>query len=138
MYQMSEEERAERSKVKALHAAIRGCGPVGDRYRNLAWGFVRGFPYRRIERNHHVQMLDNANYEQMAKLDNHYRQLDGQWFYEHNMPSETWLFDTLKKFLPELKKEQIVTWMRDMSGAIPPPPPRPKRTREEAMAHAGV
>lgn len=39
----------EQAHVKAIHKAIRSKS-VGSRIHNLAWGFVRGFPYRRIER----------------------------------------------------------------------------------------
>jgi len=40
----------EQSAVKATHKAVRALIGQHGRYGNLAWGFVRGFPYKRIER----------------------------------------------------------------------------------------
>jgi len=106
MYQMTEEQKAERSKQKKIHQAIRSL-PEG-RYRNLAWGFVRGFKYRRIERTTHTQTLS-----------------DGRVI-EHNRPSARVLEDIFEELLP-VTYAVLTAWIDDPSGAIPAPPPRPKK-----------
>jgi hypothetical protein len=114
MYTMSEEERADREKTKTLHRSIRdgmdeSWGTPHHRYQLLAWGFVRGFKYRRIERSHRRQILP-----------------DGSVF-EHNLPSDYLLLRALSKYVPEVTVGQVKAWLADPSGAIPAPPPRPKR-----------
>ena len=97
---MSADEKAE---VKAIHQAIRTRG-VGDRYHNLSWGFVRGFPYRRIERT-----VREGN-EPDARLVTHmlavaipgFAKLGKQWW------------DTAPH--PEVE-----SWLKNPAGAIPAP-----------------
>jgi hypothetical protein len=138
MYQMTDEQRVERARVKALHNAIREDRSHGDRYRNLAWGYIRGFKYRRIERSHHMQALDGAYWSTVGTVS--IRKVGDVWHFEHNMPYPDYLFKLLQKHLPDLKKEQIVSWLQDPSGAISAPPPRPKAPypREAAMVAATV
>lgn len=100
-------------EIKALHSRIRkgmndrstldfktksGWRPyISHREMLLMWAFVRGFKYRRIERTTR----------------------------ENNKPYfhiELW-----NMFLPDVTKEQIQAWLEDPTGAIPAPPPRPKK-----------
>jgi hypothetical protein len=62
MHQMTETERAEREAQKRLHLRCRimladACAAGGDdhRYALLAWAFMRGLNYRRIERRRRFQ-----------------------------------------------------------------------------------
>lgn len=116
MYQMNDSERADRATIKALHLAVRGQilnpapGGPSRRHALIAWGFVRGFPYRRIERTCR----------------------------EHNEPNATDLARALAPFLPafaadlpssrwgQIKPESLSAlrlgeWLADPSGAIPAP-----------------
>lgn len=125
MYQMNEKERAEREEIKALHLEIRKdikntTDSWEHRYLLLAWGYLRGFKFRRIERNHRVQRLPSGV------------------LFEHNMPSETVLRSTLLRYIPALASS-IHAWLADPTGAIPAPPPRPKKVFVrvvEESAHA--
>ena len=136
-YQMNDEERAERSRVKALHTKLRA--PLKDwkngdrRYDLLAWAYVRGFKFRRCERTHRWQKLE-----------------DGMLF-EHNMPyaallwqklalagavpcdadpSKPWLvWHTVDK---APVGQAIQAWIADPTGAIAAPPPRAKRVYSQA------
>ena len=81
---------AEKASVKAIFKAIRS--QTGDRYGNLAWGFVRGFPYRRIERSHRMELLppsagvvSGAETLKYAK-EPPYVHTEAGVFYEHNLP----------------------------------------------------
>lgn len=124
--QMSAEEKA---RVKALHKAIRADRDSGERYRNLAWGFIRGFKYRRIERSHRVQPIPSDGYcpEDVCG----YVRRGELRFYEHHFPDALFLTKLLAKHLPEfaadidgwsLKKGSRVTaWLLDPEGAIPVP-----------------
>jgi len=130
IYQMNETERAERARVKALHQASRAAmheaakeGGQRHRYALLAWAYLRGLPFRRIERSHHVQVF-----------------ADGRRF-EHNLPCHVELARALAPFCPEIAaglerysikrgsvaEKRIAAWLNDPSGAIPAPPPRQKK-----------
>lgn len=133
MYQMTEEERAERVRVKTLHKEIRSL--IGDRYGNLAWGFIRGFKYRRIERSHHLQSIPAGCY---GTITPYYILTSSEGtFFEHNMPSEFLLTRLLQRFVPETTKEQTLSWLSDRSGAIPIPLPKPKKPYVAALPEAG-
>lgn len=129
MYEMNESERAERARVKALHKAIRGLG-CGNRYVNLAWGFIRGFKFRRIERTHWSQVSDaEAALDRNGKLRHGFiQEPDGTYFYVHTMPYDGFLHDILSPHVT-VTKEEIRAWLQDRSGAIPLPPPRVKLGR---------
>ncbi len=94
----------ERDRVRALHKAVRSDTSSGERYRILAWGFLRGFPYRRMEPTHHRQLVGDhdlwGGFETAA-----YRDDDGKWWYEHNFPSAYVLAHHLAKHLPEIAAE---------------------------------
>lgn len=125
MYQMTESERAERATIKALHLAVRAQArnpPDGVSRRDalLAWAFVRGLPYRRIERTTRRQTMP-----------------DGK-IVEHNRPGPTDLARALAPFLPafaidlpptrwgwiksdSLSAIRLGAWLDDPDGAIPAP-----------------
>lgn len=130
MYTMTDSERAVRATVKALHASIRAevrraheDRDGTHRYALLAWGFVRGLPYRRIERTTRRQKMADAS------------------IVEHNQPAVYWLAKALAPFLPEVAADmatyqlkrgtdseaRLAAWLADPSGAIPAPVPRPKK-----------
>lgn len=124
---LSDEKRAE---LKALMKAIRKDSGFGERTRNLAWGFVRGFKYRRIERSHKKQYLAA---DACVHLDAYgYGQDTEGKFFEQNMPNPVYLAKLLSKYFPEfeadfkdkwsLKPEsRILAWLKDPTGAIPAP-----------------
>ncbi len=113
--QLSDEDRA---KVRALHKALRAR--ASSREGNLAWGFVRGFPYRRIERSTRTQV-----------------QPDGT-VVSHNPPPLLYVAQFLAQHIPGLEDWfenkyrlkptcPLVIWAANLEGAIPAPPSRPKR-----------
>jgi hypothetical protein len=98
---MSADEKAE---VKRLHKALRKH--VRSREGNLAWGFVRGFRYKRIERTHR----------------------------EHNEPSASRVTSILAQCIPGFASDfdpkrpwsvkpapEVEAWLADPGGAIPAP-----------------
>ena len=104
---------AEKADVKAIHRAMRTV--TGTRYGNLAWGFVRGFPYRRIERKTQTQELGDGS------------------VYVHNRPSAIDLTNAIARFIPTFaafdpKKTwatkanaDVEAWLKSEEGAIPAP-----------------
>lgn len=70
----------------------------------LLWAYARGFKFRRIERTHRMDCG-----------------------VEQNLPSAWQLQRIWKHYLPEVTEADINAWLQDPSGAIPAPPPRPKR-----------
>lgn len=102
--------------VKRIHNSIKNLPP--DRYRNLAWAYVRGFKYRRVERKRRTQLLPNGA------------------TFEHNLPSDYLLcrvFETVGLVTrSEIRdttspaRAAVIKWLSDESGAIPAPPPREK------------
>lgn len=138
MYVMNDEERAERARVKDLHARVRSFSRA-DRYANLAWGFVRGFKYRRIERSHKLQRVDTFGpSDEPVRLwgvwdGNLIRNREG-CFHEHNFPSASRLHGLLKIYMKvDVTPDEIARWLSDPDGAIPLPPPSPKRPRPEQV-----
>ncbi len=123
MYVMTEEEKKIREESKLLHSSIRNAAKAAPSWEHrdylLLWGYVRGFKFRRMERTHRVQ-----------------KQEDGTLF-EHNMPSSSWLHTVWKKFIP-VEREDINRWLLDPTGAIPAPPPRPKKPFLQAPDRVGV
>lgn len=120
--QMSDEDKA---RVKALHVAIRSDHSFGDRYRILAWGYVRGFAYRRMERQHHIQSVSGVGLPHDPSSGWHKTPTGS--FYEHNMPSVTTLAKLLSKHTPGVGTEPIKAWLANPDGAIAAPPPRAKK-----------
>lgn len=118
--QMSADEKAQ---VKSIHKALRA--EASSRAGNLAWGFVRGFKYRRIERSTRTQVMADGSVIQhnpppllrVAKLlAQHIPSLEG-WF-----KSQYTLADSCPLF----------AWAADPEGAIPAPAPRPKKPYKAA------
>lgn len=134
MYEMTAEERAEREKTKALHQKVRAdlkkdIGTWNDRTMFLVWGFIRGFKYRRIERSHRLQELSwSSEAKAFVGAAIAYKKIDGKWFYEHNLPDVYLLTKALAKYKPEVTIAEVTAWLADPSGAIPAPPPRPKKS----------
>ena len=100
----------EKAAVKAAHVAIREHTPC--REGNLAWGFVRGFPYRRIERTTRTQVLP-----------------DGSVF-NHNPPDARWITSFIARHVPGFAVDKnggtvphpdVVAWLKNPAGAIPVP-----------------
>ncbi len=139
MYKMNEQERAEREQTKKLHKSIRELPP--SRYRDFAWGYIRGFKYRRIERSHHISIIDLGRKAEPGKTSRSYTQMGAYLFteeglfYEHNLPSSYQLHKLLSSFITISEKE-LTDWIMDPSGAIPPPPPRVKQPKPEILAAA--
>jgi hypothetical protein len=114
--EMSADEKAQ---VKAIHKAIRA--EASSRSGNIAWGYVRGFPYRRIERSTQTQVLGDGTVIQ------------------HNLPSAIGIARILATHIPgleaawfagkyQLKSDcPLLAWLKDPSGAIPAPAPREKK-----------
>lgn len=109
MYENYKElSKEQQQAIKSIHKAIRAL-PLG-RYRNLVWAYVRGFPYRRVERSHRVQVMPDG-YE-----------------FEHNRPSVYTLMQTIGRLQIPIKQQDIEAWLTNPDGAIPAPPPRPKKS----------
>lgn len=96
--EMSAEEKAQ---VKAIHKAVRAF--TGSRYGNLAWAFVRGFPYRRVERTTRTQVTP-----------------DGKTVH-HNKPHARALVSILQAGIPGFSAEGVEVWLANPDGAIPIP-----------------
>lgn len=94
---------AEKASVKAIHQALRA--ETTSRYGNLAWAYVRGFPYKRVERTVHENNEPSAISVTTALA----KHIPG--FAEYN-PKRPW--DT--KASPEIE-----AWLANEKGAIPAP-----------------
>ena len=105
----------EKAQVKATHKALRTTlKKSGGRVDNLAWGFVRGFKYRRIERSTRTQTMP-----------------DGGVVY-HNQPNPNLLTHLLGQAIPgfavigekwwQTKADpRVLAWLADPEGAIAAP-----------------
>ena len=120
---------AEKASVKAIHKALRA--ETAGRYGNLAWGFVRGFPYRRIERTTRVQTMADGSVVNHNPLDARYlTHLLGKLVPGFAVIDEKQSWNTKPS-------RAIEAWLDDSAGAIPVPV-RVKLTPEEARArHEG-
>lgn len=108
--EMSADEKAQ---VKKIHKAIRA--EAGSRAGNLAWGFVRGFPYRRIERTTYSQSMADGT------------------VVSHNPPPLLIIARILAEHIPGIEAEYfaskyqlkadcpLVAWAANPDGAIPAP-----------------
>jgi hypothetical protein len=109
----------EKAQVKKIHKCVRG--EAHSRSGNLAWGFIRGFPYRRIERKTRTQVMGDGT------------------VVHHNAPSIIGIARILAAHIPgweaanmsgkyQVKPEcALNAWLKDESGAIPAPAPREKK-----------
>ncbi len=114
--ELSAEEKA---RVKQIHKTIRK--DASSREGNLAWAFVRGFPYRRVERKTRTQTMPDGSIVQ------------------HNPPPLVAVARLLVAAMPELEAQflkgkyqlapecPLVAWAKDPSGAIPAPEPKPRK-----------
>jgi hypothetical protein len=103
----------EKDRVKAAHRAARAG--TSSRYGNLAWGFVRGFPYRRIERATRRQEMPDGS------------------FTEHNRPDAAQLTRAIAESVPSFAvvdksrpwdtkaHPEVVAWLAREDGAVPVP-----------------
>ena len=111
--QLSAEEK---SKVKAIHKAVRE--EVLSRAGGLAWAYLRGFPYRRVERTTRTQVMGDGT------------------VVDHNKPDIRAVARILVAAMPELgpswlksggmllhEQCPLIAWVKDPSGAIPAPAP---------------
>jgi hypothetical protein len=105
----------EKSKVKAIHKAVRE--EVLSRAGNLAWAYLRGFPYRRIERTTRTQELTDGT------------------VVDHNPPPLFEVARILMASIPGLAWTAgyklapdcpLIAWAKDSQGAIPAPALRVK------------
>jgi hypothetical protein len=105
--EMSADEKAQ---VKAIHKGIRK--ETGSRAGNLAWGFVREFPYRRIERKTRTQEMGDGT------------------VMVHNQPNLVTVAKVLAKHIPGLEGYfkspytlaescPLIAWAANPDGAIP-------------------
>jgi hypothetical protein len=127
MYENYREMSAdEKAQVKAIHKAIRKetCHRSG----NLAWAFVRGFPYRRVERTTRTQVMPDGtvvahnapNLVDVARiLVSHIPGLEATWFRSKY---------SLAQDCP------LIAWAANPDGAIPAPAPRAKKPFTRAVA----
>lgn len=114
--ELSAEEQA---SVRTFIVKFRAYCKERGRYGNLAWGFVRGFPYRRIERSHRIQKETG---------------------FEHNFPDCVHLAHVFREFFDAEKtavmegctRAPLHAWLSNPEGAIPAPPPRERAPRKAA------
>ena len=109
----------EKAQVKKIHKGIRS--ETASRSGNLAWGFVRGFPYKRIERTTRTQVMPDGttvvhnapNLVAVARIIvAHISSLEGEWFASRY---------SLKPTCP------LIAWAASPDGAIAAPAPRPRK-----------
>ena len=114
-YDLSAEEKAQ---VKAIHVALRAI--THSREGNLAWAFVRGLPYKRVERKTRTQTLGTGE------------------VIHHNPPSAAYITHILGTHIPGFAavgasiwytkpSPAVEAWLKDPAGAIPLPAPRERK-----------
>ena len=142
-YQMTDEEKAERARIKEVHRKLReplrggkvagkGGSPyvllINRRYDLLAWAFARGFKFRRCETSHHTQIVNGEPYE-------------------HNLPCVWMIWERLvragadpgllrasgfamwewSRVAKADASKAIEAWLADPTGAIAAPALKPKK-----------
>lgn len=109
----------EKAQVKTLHKAIRAEAP--SRAGNLAWAFIRGFAYRRVERTTRTQVLPDGTVFQH----NPAKALHIAWVLEKHIPelTTTW-FESKYRLRSDCP---LHAWLANPAGAIPAPAPRPRK-----------
>ena len=125
----SEMDDAGKAFVKAAHLSLRAgveghpqSGTVsGSRCGNLAWAFVRGMPYRRVERTTRTQTMPDGSVVM------------------HNVPDARYVtflvavavpgFADVDLRRPHLAKAHpdVVAWLKNQDGAVPAPATRPRQ-----------
>lgn len=113
-------------QVWALHRVIRrelggAVGdPTGQRYRTalLAWAFVRGLPYRRVEPQRHIQVVHMTEGAAVAVRGTEVA-LHGVTLHEHHRPSDARLYDLLVKYIPDITLDTITHWLSEPHRAAP-------------------
>jgi hypothetical protein len=116
--EMSADEKAQ---VKTIHKGLRK-ETSSSRMRNLAWGFVRGFPYRRIERKTRTQAMGDGTIVVHNKPDA--QQLT--WLLAKHIPGFVEGFSEKSRW--NTKASPVVdAWLASEAGAIPAPAPRPRK-----------
>jgi hypothetical protein len=126
MYENYREMSAdEKAQVKSIHKSLRQ--DTSSRLGNLAWGFVRGFPYRRIERKTRTQLMGDGTTVVHNKPDA--QQLT--WVVAKHIPGFVEGFSEKARWNTKASPA-IEAWLANTEGAIPAPAPRPKKpfTRE--------
>ena len=102
----------EKASVKAIHKAIRA--QAGSREGNLAWGFVRGFKYKRIERTVRRQPMEDGTQREMLPSAGYITHILGTAIPGFAEVDAKYAWKT--KAAPEVE-----AWLADPSGAIPAP-----------------
>lgn len=119
----------EKAQVKTIHRALRAR--TASRYGNLAWAFVRGFKYRRVERTTRTQLLADGT------------------VLRHNPAYAAFLTLAIAEVVPGFAvippktklgyqpqpdaHPAVEAWLADELGAIEAPAPRVKKTFEPAL-----
>lgn len=120
------EFEALRALHKAVHAELKRYwadsrqGPLmddraaGQHHRTalLAWAFVRGLPYRRIEPLRHLQVLSMSPGAVVSVRDEEV-QMHGIQLYEHHAPDAKALHAFLAKHVPTLTAERVERWLAE-------------------------
>jgi len=117
--------------IKATHQRVREAmhhaakdGGQGHRYHLLAWAFVRGFPYRRVEPRHVQQLVPEIS--KTAP-------------FEHNLPDGLRLHDLLRSLGIGAGDGELKAWLKlgapTLADYVPPRGTR-KKMRIAAAAEA--
>lgn len=139
---------AEFEAVRALHSAVRsevqacwaksrqGTAVTGSpdvrramgqqhRIALLAWAFVRGIPYRRVEACRHLQVILDLPPESSLNLSKMARA--GAYWFEHGKPNVVVLHAFLSRYLPDLAIDRLDMWLSE-----PVVWPSDRKVREKA------
>lgn len=109
------------AKRKLVHRKLREhrSGQHDIRTALLAWAFIRGFSYRRVERHRHIQVVPSHNYgyghhePRSINLASN-GDVETAWYIEHNRPNATAIHDLLVKvghFESAVGKVEIDQWL---------------------------
>lgn len=113
MFENYKQMTDEQAQVKAYHKAVRAETP--SRARNLAWAFMRGLPYRRVERTTRTQVLPDGS------------------VYSHNPAPAVAITEILAAVIPGFAEvnpkrpwatkatPEIEAWLANPDGATPVP-----------------
>lgn len=121
---------AELEALKALHQAVHahlreahalqslhGGHPRADivagqhhRLALLAWAFVRGLPYRRVEPFRHLQVRSVSD-GAIVSVRHGELAMHGVDLYEHHRPDGLALHALLSRYIPDLSLERVDAWL---------------------------